>query len=130
MLHRLVTLCTKATTHVLSGYITGMKHSSGVTSVYTALSHPYRRQLLVALLEHNPQDDTDRDPLNIVSDGDEPAVLQLELFHNHLPKLEAMGYTSWDRDSNSISKGPNWDEIEPLLTLIETHQDELPDGWL
>ena len=53
-----------------------------------------------------------------------------ELFHIHLPKLEEMGYITWDQNTNQISKGPKWDEIAPLLQLIYNHQDELPDKWL
>lgn len=96
----------------------------------SALSNPYRRQLLVALLDHNPQDDADRDPLDLLSENDESTVLQTELGHHHLPKLDEMGYISWNRTTNEISKGPNWDEIGPLLELINTHRAELPDGWL
>jgi len=105
-------------------------NSQDLDTVFEALSNPYRRQLLVALLDHNPQDDDDRDPLDVSSTDIEPDVLESELFHNHLPKLEDMGYITWDQESNEISKGPEWDEIEPLLTLIHDHQDELPDGWL
>lgn len=107
-----------------------MANSSEPDALFEALSDPYRRQLLIALLDHNPQDSTDRDPLNVVSDDIEPAVLETTLFHKHLPKLEEMGYISWDRNSNKISKGPDWDEIEPLLTLIQDHRDELPEDWL
>jgi len=95
-----------------------------------ALSNAYRRQLLVALLEHNPQDDRDTDPLDLLSEVEQGDALELALVHSHLPKLEEMGYISWDRKANEINKGPNWDEIAPLLTLIHNHRDELPDGWL
>ena len=44
----------------------------------SALADPYRRQLLLALLDHNPQDDDDRDPLNIVEGDEEPEVLETE----------------------------------------------------
>lgn len=107
-----------------------MKESSRADDLFEALSNPYRRQLLVALLEHNPQDDHDRDPLDLVSDDIEPDVLELHLLHSHLPKLEEMDFITWDRETNEISKGPDWDEIKPLLELIDNHQDELPDGWL
>ena len=60
----------------------------------------------------------------------EPDVLQSELVHTHLPALEDNGYISWNRETNEISKGPNWDEIGPLIELMHAHQDELPDGWL
>lgn len=101
-----------------------------VDNVLDALSNPYRRQLLVALLAHNPQDDDDRDPLDVIPAPDEPEVLQTELVHVHLPKLADRGYITWNRDENTISKGPNWDEIAPLLELIDAHREELPEGWL
>jgi len=101
-----------------------------VDDILDALSNPYRRQLLVALLDHNPQDDSDRDPLDVLSEADEAAVLESELVHTHLPKLDEMGYISWNRSTNTISKGPRWGEIAPLLKLMHDHQDELPDGWL
>ena len=95
-----------------------------------AMANPYRRQLLVALMEHNPQADDDIDPLNINSKLGEDEALQLELLHNHLPKLEELEYITWNQDTREISKGPKWDEIAPLLELIHNHRDELPDGWL
>ncbi len=98
--------------------------------IFEGLADPYRRQLLVALLDHNPQDDRDRDPLDIVADDIEPETLEIELIHKHLPKLEEMGYIRWNKETNEISKGPDWDDVEPLLTLIYDHQDELPDEWL
>lgn len=107
-----------------------MNTSLRVDGLFEALSDPYRRQLLVALLDHNPQDDADRDPLNVVSDDLEPEVLQQALVHNHLPKLEELGFIAWDRGTNEISKGPEWDAIAPLLVLIHDHRDELPKGWL
>ena len=103
--------------------------------VLDALAHRYRRRLLVALLDHNPQDDDDaqdaEEALGTVAgpDADED-VIEIELFHNHLPKLEDLGYIRWDRDAGTIRKGPNWDEIEPVLGLLVAHADELPDGWL
>jgi hypothetical protein len=100
-------------------------------TVFTALSDPYRRELLVALLKANPQDDEDIDPLNTASDFEkETDILKIEMFHTHLPKLEEEGFIEWDREAGQIRKGPNWDEIAPLLQLIQDHHDELPAGWL
>lgn len=107
-----------------------MNDSGRADDLFEVLSNPYRRQLLIALLEHNPQDDHDRDPLNIVSDDVEPDVLEVALIHRHLPMLEEKDYISWNRETNEISTGPNWEEIAPLLELIHEHRDELPDGWL
>lgn len=55
--------------------------------------------------------------------------IETDLTRNHLPKLEEAGYIEWDRDTGEISKGPRFDEIKPLLELIENHADELPDDW-
>jgi hypothetical protein len=107
-----------------------MLDSSSSDDVFEALSHPYRRQLLVAVLARNPQDDDDRDPLDLVADDVDPDVLEVDLIHTHLPKLAEMGFIEWDRDAGDISKGPNWGDIAPLLVLIRDHQDELPDDWL
>lgn len=97
--------------------------------VFEALADPYRRQLLVALLDHDSQDDPCRDPLNIVADDIDPETLEIELVHRHLPKLEKKGFIRWNQKSNEISPGPTWDEIEPLLALLDEHQEELPPGW-
>jgi len=98
--------------------------------LFDALSASYRRQLLVALLEHNPQDD-DPDPLDVTADGETDLdVLEIDLFHRHLPKLEEQEFIEWDRESGEIAKGPKWEEIGPIIRLIHDHRDELPDGWL
>lgn len=106
------------------------KRERAIDTALDALTDPYRRQLLVALITHNPQDDDDRDPLDILTGEEEPDVLQTELVHRHLPHLADKGYITWNRDTNEISKGPNWDEVAPLLELIHDHRDDLPDGWL
>lgn len=100
-----------------------------VDSVLNALESPYRRQLLVALSNHNPQDD-DCDPLNLLSVTEEAAVLESALVDSHLPKLDEMGYISWDQTTNEISKGPDWDEIAPVLKVMVKHKNDLPDGWV
>lgn len=107
-----------------------MGNSIGFDNVLMALSDSYRRELLVALLDHNPQADDDRDPLDLLAGADDPDVLEAELHHNHLPALEDGGYITWNRETGHISKGPRWDEIAPLLELLDDHRDELPEGWL
>ncbi len=103
--------------------------------VIAALGHKYRRRLLVALLAHNPQDDTD--PQNaeralgtVKGKKTETELIETELVHNHLPKLEEMGYITWNQDTGDIAQGPNWEEIAPLLRLLEAHSDELTNDWL
>ncbi|MFB6172260.1 MAG: ArsR family transcriptional regulator [Haloarculaceae archaeon] len=103
--------------------------------VVDALAHRYRHRVLVALLEHALRgggDPVEPDALDAAS-GAEPVdgqVLETVLVHNHLPKLDSMGYVTWDRETDAIARGPNWAEIAPLLRLLRDHADELPDDWL
>ncbi|MDG5778162.1 transcriptional regulator [Haloarculaceae archaeon H-GB2-1] len=98
--------------------------------IFDALANVHRRRLLVALLGHNPQQDTVRTPED--AHGGEKAVetLQKELYHTHLPKLEQAGFISWDQETREVRKGPRFDEIRPLLELMRDHADELPNDWL
>ncbi|WP_415379679.1 ArsR family transcriptional regulator [Halosimplex sp. TS25] len=94
-----------------------------------ALADVQRRTLLVALLEHNPQADR---PV-VVGDGGTEAIEVKQLIqmkHVHLPKLAEYGFIDWDEDAHEVAKGPNFDEIRPLLELLDDHADELPADWL
>jgi hypothetical protein len=110
-----------------------MKSTVGASQLDTALvalSNPYRRQLLLALLISNPQDDSDTDPLGVLADHADDEELESLLLHVHLPKLEAAEVIEWNRETGDISTGPEWDTIAPLLQLIHDNRDELPDGYL
>lgn len=92
------------------------------------MSHIQRRKLLMALIEHNPQDDTPSIP---VDSGDETSIEQfVQMKHVHLPKLVNHGFIEWDQDTHEVTKGPNFEQIRPLLELLDEHKDELPQGWL
>lgn len=92
------------------------------------LADGYRRELLLALMDHNPQDDDDPDPLDIHgADADE--LSELNIFMGHLPMLREIGVIEWEEGSDQIVKGPDWDEFEPLLRLIRENKDELPEEW-
>lgn len=105
-----------------------VSHSGQFDEVLDALADPYRRQLLLALMEHNPQDEGDPDPLDIHPEGDD-SISKLNIFMGHLPKLDEMDIIDWNEDDNEIVKGPDWKEFEPLLKLIAENKDELPTGW-
>lgn len=104
-------------------------HTRSFDEMVDALAAVQRRKLLVALLEHNPQDDS---PVAITdSDGEEDAVERLVMMeHSHLPKLVDYGFIEWDESNHEVIKGPRFDEIRPMLELLDEHADELPDDWL
>ena len=97
--------------------------------VADALGDRQRRALLVALLAHNPQDDS---PVVVTDAGENGDAVErlVEMEHVHLPKLEEYGFIEWDRDEHEVRKGPDFAEIRPLLELLDDHADELPSGWL
>lgn len=100
-----------------------------IDEVFDALANRYRRRLLVELLQHNPQSDTLERPAEVLAAGEPPADLRIELYHVHLPKLEERGFIEWDRETHAVSTGAGFEEIRPLLELMNEHSDELPDGW-
>jgi hypothetical protein len=83
----------------------------------------HRRQILLELSAGRTCSETD---VTMRSDGpDVPSDLK----QTHLPMLEAEGIIEWDRETGEISKGPNFEEIEPLLRLMREHADDLPPDW-
>lgn len=78
-----------------------------------ALGDVQRRILLVGLLKHNPQDDSP----TIIADHERE-------------RLEEYGFIEWDKENSEVSKGPAFDEIRPLLELLDNHEDELPTDWI
>jgi len=99
------------------------------------LSRRPRRRILFRLLRendlHNPQDDDSPQIPDDVEINDENLnSLEIAMTHTHLPKLEEHGFIEWERKTNAIRQGPRFEEIQPLLELMQNHADELPDGCL
>ena len=99
-----------------------------IDEIMAALADEHRRQLLVMLQEHNPQDAV-QIPEAVQVDSEQLDDLQVELYHNHLPRLEDEGFIEWKRDQHAVVKGPEFDQIEPVLELFEDHAEELPVDW-
>lgn len=105
--------------------------TAGLDTMFDALSDRYRRRVLVALLQHNPQEDDDTQvPDDVALDDEDLEELLIQMRHVHLPKLADSGFIEWDQETNSVRKGPQFEEIRPLLELMKNHTDELPDDWL
>ena len=97
--------------------------------MFDMLSHPYRRRILLLVSEHNPRDEDEFRIADLATADDEVELKSVELYHAHLPKLDEAGYIEWDKDTNTIRRGPNFDEIAPVLRLMADHEDTLPAGW-
>ena len=111
--------------------ITGDKSvEPDMNTILDVLANRYRRRVLMALLEHNPQGDQDPHILDdVIIDTTDLEPLIVAMRHTHLPKLEEAGFIAWDQEQGTVSKGPEFEAIRPVLELLENHTDELPDDW-
>lgn len=113
---------------------------SDVSTLFELLASDTRRRLLVALCDvesvqvpegllargqarapagpsWSPTDDAETDPQ------------ELRLYHNHLPKLAAEDVIEWNREADVVSRGPAFEEIEPLVRLLAANPQVLPDEF-
>jgi hypothetical protein len=105
--------------------------SSPIDNYLSVLSNEYRRHVLVELRYHDPQrDGAIQIPADIVPPNQNSQSLEIQMVHNHLPKLEQAGFIEWNRERNTVRRGPQFAEIRPLVALLCEHADELPDGRL
>lgn len=94
-----------------------------------AIGHVERRRLLLALLDGTS--DGDRTVAFDQLDSDAATEsLKPSMHHVHLPKLEVSGFIDTDRQQRSVTRGPRFDEIRPLLELLDDNRGGLPDGWV
>lgn len=87
-------------------------------ATFGALANEDRRRLSLALLEENPLDATA--PIPVDDDPGAPNTerhMQIEMYHHHLPKLADESFIHWNRDTNEIMGGPQFEELRPLLEL-------------
>lgn len=94
-----------------------------------ALGHVQRRRLLLELLNDTPREDQTVVLDDLYSNADDRSR-RLSLRHAHLPKLEKMGFIDTDQQPQVVTTGPHFDEIRPLLELLDDNRDKIPDGWV
>ena len=97
--------------------------------IFRCLSHPTRRRILTRLAEHNPRHEDEFSTRGFDPDDRELTMFKTRIHHKHLPLLEKSGFLEWDREADVITRGPNFEEVRPLIDLMVNHQDELPEGW-
>lgn len=93
--------------------------------IFDALAASERRQLLIALLEHDSQETSVL--LGVpwqIPQSDEERVSHR---HVHLPKLESYGFIEWDRAEERITKGQRFAEVEPVVELLCERQAPVAD---
>lgn len=93
--------------------------SPRIDNMMDALGSRPRRFILLTLLEST----TDQE-IDVIDRTKDTIDVHVQLHHIHLPKLAAAGYIEWDRETNEVSRGPNFSEIEPLLKLLKDYTHE------
>ena len=80
-------------------------------------------------MDDNPRRQPEFETVEFRPEGADQETIQLELPHRHLPQLDEAGFIDWDRETGRITRGEDFEEIRPLLELMDNHRAELPDGW-
>ncbi|MBX0295528.1 hypothetical protein [Haloarcula nitratireducens] len=94
---------------------------TSLDAIFETLSRPVRRRILLALAERGECDETEF-ITETFADGesdDALAAAKQGRIRVHLQKLAAREYVEWDREAETIRRGPNFEEVAPLLELIE-----------
>lgn len=65
----------------------------------------------------------------VESDETDSPSTKVILYHQHLPHLDTLGYIDWDRETETIAKGWNFEEVLPLIEVLEDKQGTLPGSW-
>lgn len=97
--------------------------------LFDVLSQPERRRVLLHLSDVGPRDD-DQVTLDELVAGDpdrEREHLQTDLHHRHLPKLDDARFVRWAPEDRTVRRGPRFDEVEPVLELLQDQRDDLSD---
>lgn len=93
--------------------------SEAIDSMMDVLSTRTRRVILMTLLG-----DSTETSIATLERRLNPSVKRIHLHHNHLPKLANSGYINWDDETDTISKGPKFSEVEPLVQLLNEYEAE------
>lgn len=98
-------------------------------TLFDVLRHGTRRRILVELADHNPRTEAEFEADELAAGSEKPDSADTELRHVHLPALADAGFISWDSRTGTITRGPRFGEIVPLLVVIDDHHDTLPGDW-
>lgn len=104
--------------------VSALRENSRGDRMFSMMSAGPRRKILLGLHRGRVDHETD-----VITQGSQPNDIEVRLRHAHLPKLVDAGYIAWDHETGVIMPGHRFDEIQPLLELIDDHAEELPSNW-
>lgn len=111
------------------GTTTDEATTTTLETVFGILSDPTCRRVLAEIRAGDPRTSAEFTPEDLVPSNDDRDHLRLELYHAHLPKLASEGFIDWNRETGTITRGPQFEEVRPLLALLAEHEEKLPGEW-
>ncbi len=93
----------------------------------SVLSNSHRRRLLRTLIDDSAPNTPTVSPNAVETDGGDREYA-IVLHHVHLPQLEDHGIITWNQATGEVTKGPQFDEIEPLLAAVTKNHSTQPAG--
>lgn len=96
--------------------------SEEIDSMMNILTSRTRRIILMTLVGDTTE--TSIDTLERKINHEYPRV---RLHHRDLPKLDDTGYIEWNDDADTISQGPKFSKVEPLVQLLKEYNTTFPE---
>ncbi|MXR41403.1 hypothetical protein GRX01_08640 [Halobaculum sp. WSA2] len=96
--------------------------SDAIDSMMNALTDRSRRDVLMTLLG-----DTTETGIDVLERQLADENARVGLYHRHLPKLADSQYITWDDDAGTISRGPRFSEVQPLVQLLNEYETDSPE---
>jgi hypothetical protein len=96
-------------------------------TAFAALADADRRELLSLLAATMEGDPPVRVPDDLILGPPDSPRAATRLHHVHLPKLTAMDYVEWDAAEGVVRRGPAFEELEPLLEVLQEHEGMASD---
>jgi len=96
--------------------------SEAIDSMMAALENRTRRVILTTL-----GGDVTEISISTLERRIDRENTRIRLRHNHLPRLATAGYITWDDGSDTIARGPNFPEVEPLVQFLNEYDTGAPE---
>ena len=90
-----------------------------IDSMMDALQSRNRRVILMSLVGGTTE--------TSLASLEDQAIDRIRQYHVHLPKLADAGYIEWDTEAETISRGPKFAEVEPLVQLLNEYDAEFSE---
>lgn len=89
-----------------------------IDDTLSAVSNVQRRKLIESLIADSPPDDAANPGITMNNDS--------TMRHVHLPKLADCGVINWDRETNRVTKAPNFEAAKAIIEFLENEDGSLP----